>query len=123
MQPIEVVKAGYEAFGQGDVLGVLSLLAEDVSPSDPASGRPCRTQVAELFRGLNERVELSCFEVGDFVATGPEVVSFGRFSGRARNTGRPFASSWAMRWHVDGERVKLHKAFVDTHAIARALAV
>jgi ketosteroid isomerase-like protein len=33
LQPIEVVKAGYEAFGQGDVLGVLSLLAEDVSIS------------------------------------------------------------------------------------------
>jgi ketosteroid isomerase-like protein len=128
MEPLEVVKQCYEAFGRGDVAGVLSRVAPDVSWIDPgfpdvpyAGVRSGRDGVADFFQSLRVHVEFTSFEPRTFLASGPDVVVFGDFAGVDRHTGTRFRSDWAMRWRVENGLVTRHQAYADTSAIARAL--
>lgn len=128
MNPVEVVKACYEAFGRGDVPGVLSHLADDVSwvdpgyPDLPYAGK-CRgpAAVAEFFQKLNEQWEFTSFEPRVFLETGPDVAVFGHFSVRARSSSQAASTPWAMHWRVENGRVVSYEAYTDTAALARAL--
>ena len=69
MEPVEVVKQIYEAFGRGDIPGVLSRVTPDVSWVDPgfpdvpyAGVRSGREGVADFFQSLRVHVELTSFE-------------------------------------------------------------
>ena len=128
MEPVEVVKQCYEAFGRGDIPGVLSRVSPDVSWIDPgfpdvpyAGVRAGRDGVGDFFQSLRTHVEFTLFEPKVFVTSGPEVVVFGEFAGRDRYAGGEFRSDWAMRWRVQDGLVTLHQSYVDTCAIARAL--
>jgi len=128
MEPVEVVKQIYEAFGRGDISEVLSRVTPDVSWVDPgfpdvpyAGVRRGREGVADFFHSLRVHVELTSFEAHTFVTSGPDVVVFGGLEGRDRHTGARFRSDWAMRWKVQDGLVTFHQSYADTSAIARAL--
>jgi ketosteroid isomerase-like protein len=128
MEPVEVVRACYEAFGRGDIAGVISRVAPSVTWIDPgfpdvpyAGVREGHHGVAEFFHSLATHVEFTSFEPKVFVASGPEVVVFGAFAGRDRRTAGEFRSEWAMRWRVEEGLVTWYQAYADTSAIARAL--
>ena len=128
MEPVEVVKEIYEAFGRRDIPRVLSLVAPNVSWIDPgfpdvpyAGVRRGREGVADFFESLRLHAELTSFEPETFVTSGPEVVVFGGLEGKDRHTGTRFRSDWAMRWKVDDGLVTFHQSYADTSAIARAL--
>ena len=100
MEPVEVVKQIYEAFGRGDIPEVLSRVTPDVSWVDPGfpdgAGTPaCVVDAKELpisFRASGKHVELTSFEAHTFVTSGPDVVVFGGLEGRDRHTGARFRS-------------------------------
>jgi hypothetical protein len=128
MEPVEVVKQCYEAFGRGDIAGVLGRVSPDVSWTDPgfpdvpyAGVRTGREGVADFLRSLRVHVEVTSFEPQVFVTSGPEVVVFGAFAGKDRHSGNRFRTDWAMRWRVEHGLVTLYQAYTDTSAIARAL--
>jgi len=88
------------------------LLAYQTHPEGPA----CGEEMAAFLRGLADRIEVSSFEVREFVARGREVVSFGSFAGTSRSTRRSVASDWAIHWQVEAGRLRMAKAFVDAPA-------
>ena len=128
MEPVEVVKEIYEAFGRGDIPGVLSRVTPDVSWIDPgfpdvpyAGVRRGREGVADFFESLRLHTEFTSFEPDTFVTSGADVVVFGGLEGRDRHTGARFRSDWAMRWRVEDGLVSFQQSYADTSAIARAL--
>ena len=122
-----VVQAIFEAFGRGDVPGVLSHLAEDVEWSAPGPSsvpylgdRRGHSGATEFFVQLGTNVEFEYFEPGAFIAEGDRVVALGRERGRVKGTGKTFDNDWALVFTVEGGKVTGFQCYENTAAIAEA---
>ena len=127
---VEQVKSSYEAFGRGDLDGALAMMDEDIVWHQ-AQGLPhggtyhgLATVRVNVFDPLDE----SWWE--DFDATpeeivglGDDVVVLGRYTARAKETGKPLDVPFCHVWRFrDGKAVRFHQ-FVDTHGWREALTV
>jgi uncharacterized protein len=122
-----VVQAIFEAFGRGDVPGVLSHLAEDVEWRAPGPAsvpylgeRRGRGGATEFFVKLGTNVEFESFEPGAFIAEGDRVVALGRERGRVRGTGKVFDNEWALVFTFGGGKVTHFQLYENTSAVAEA---
>ena len=125
---IQTVQQIYGEFGKGNVEGVLNLLHDDVSWSDPgypeityAAQRNGKNEVMNFFIEMNNTVSFTQFEPRQFLNDGNFVVVKGLFAGKGNATGKTFESDWAMIWEVVDGKVKSYEAFVDTHKVGSAL--
>jgi hypothetical protein len=122
-----VVQAIFEAFGRGDVPGVLSHLSEDVTWKAPGpevvsyfGDRRGHAGATEFFVQLGTNVEFESFEPGAYVAEGDRVVALGRERGKVRATGKTFVNEWALVFTFAGGKVTGFQIYEDTSAIAEA---
>ncbi|HEX8688160.1 MAG TPA: nuclear transport factor 2 family protein [Pyrinomonadaceae bacterium] len=122
-----VVQAIFEAFGRGDVPGVLAQLSEDVTWDAPGPShvpyfgdRRGHGGATEFFVQLGTNVDFEHFEPGAFVAEGDRVVVLGRERGRVRGTGKTFDNDWALVFTVEGGKVTGLRIYENTAAIAEA---
>jgi ketosteroid isomerase-like protein len=99
-----------------EAVGTEPIPSQEPTPEGPA----CTAQFEAFLQGLSERIEVSYFEVRDFVAHGAEVMSFGTFTGTPRGTQRPISADWAMQWRVQGGRLRMTKAFVPSFGVGTA---
>lgn len=93
-QNIEIVRKGYDAFGSGDIQGLLNLLDAQVSwvtpgPADlPTAGtRRGHAAVGEFFQTLGGMLDFLAFEPQEFIAQGDKVVVLGTDRTRVKATG------------------------------------
>jgi ketosteroid isomerase-like protein len=107
---LELIQRGYEAFGRGDIPGVLEIFADDiewnVTEVLPQGARVRGKQdVAGFFERLGSIWEGLNLEIEDFVASGDRVCVLGKASGTANGTqtGYGFAHAWTVR---DGAAVR-----------------
>jgi ketosteroid isomerase-like protein len=124
---VETVQRVFQAFGRGDIPGVLALLAEDVlwffpgPPAIPFAGeRRGHEGATQFFQTLGGAVEFEQFEVRELVAQGDKVVALGFERGRVRATGRTFDNPWALVFTLRGGRVAEFRSYEDTAALAEA---
>ena len=122
-----VVQSIFEAFGRGDVPGVLAHLSEDVTWKAPGpevipyfGDRHGHAGATEFFVQLGTNVDFEHFEPGAFVAEGERVVVLGRERGRVKNTGKTFDNEWALVFTVEGGKVTGFQCYENTAAIAEA---
>ena len=105
---IEVVKQVYDAFDQGDMDRVLSLMSDDVQwdhrgpPPTPINhlytGKEGVAQFFELFFATQEILD---FQVHEFFESGNRVVALGFYSFRVKETGKTWETEYAAKWTVD----------------------
>ena len=120
-QNLEAVKRAYEAFGRGDIDGVLGTLHEDVEwvtpgPDDlPTAGKRRGHQaVREFFTTMSATFEVQRFEPRTFVADGDTVVVLGGDTARMNATGALIEESWAHAFTFrDGKVVQFYE-YLDT---------
>lgn len=93
-----------------EAVGTEPIPTHETKPEGPA----CTAQFEAFLQGLSERIEVSYFEVREFVARGAEVMSYGTFTGTPRGAQRPIAADWAMQWRVQGGRLRMTKAFIPS---------
>jgi ketosteroid isomerase-like protein len=122
-----VVQTVFEKFGQGDVPGLLALIAEDAEWAAPGpevvpyfGERKGRDGALEFFKNLGADVEFESFEPGDFIAEGDRVVALGRERGRVRRTGKVFDNRWALVFTVRDGTVAGFRCYENNAAIAEA---
>lgn len=126
MGNIETVQAIYEAFGRGDVPGILAHLADDVAweQDSPGFGLPWyapRTGAAEVpgfFGDLMGNVVLTEFEPLNFLAGGDQVAVVVRIAMEVKTTGRAVATDLEVHlwtFGADGKVVRFAHV-VDKHA-------
>ena len=122
-----VVQSIFEAFGRGDVPGVLAHLAEDVTWKAPGPSsvpyfgdRRGHGGATEFFVQLGTNVDFEHFEPGAFIAEGDKVVVLGRERGRVKATGKSFDNDWALVFTVEGGKVTGFQCYENTAAIAEA---
>ena len=105
--PTAVVQKMFEAFGRGDVAGIL----ETVHPESRwtyigANPRPRRASlhghagVRRFFQRILDRLDMRAFEPREFVVQGSTVVVFGSESGVVRETQEPFSNDWVQKYVV-----------------------
>ena len=123
------VQTIFEAFGRGDIPGVLEHVSEDVTwkaPGPPVvnyfGDRRGHEGATEFFVQLGTNVDFEHFEPGAFVAEGDRVVALGRERGRVKGTGKTFDNEWALVFTFDGGKVSGFQCYENTAAIAEAFA-
>ena len=127
-QNVDVVQQGYEAFGRGDIPGVLELLTDDVEwtmqgPSViPYAGTfRGREGIAEFFTLLDETLEFEQFEPRKFVGQGDTVVVVGYERGLVKPTGRTFEHEWAHVYTLRDGKIATGLFLEDTAGLVDAL--
>ena len=123
---VAVVQRAYEAFGRGDIPGVLDLQTDDVvwtfqgSSMIPFAGTyRGREGIAEFFSLVGEALEFELFEPREFVAQGDTVV-LGYERSIAKTTGRSFEQEWAHVYTLRDGKIATGRFFEDTAAEAAA---
>lgn len=77
-----------------------------------------------FFRGFGELLEPGDFVVLDKVSDDRHVVMYGTLRHKARNTGKEFASDWALVMKFDhAGKIVLYHFYEDTAALEQALGV
>jgi ketosteroid isomerase-like protein len=123
-----VVESIFEAFGRGDVPGVLAHLADDVEWKAPGPAsvpylgeRRGHGGATEFFVQLGTNVDFEYFEPGAFIAEGDRVVALGRERGRVKATGKTFDNEWALVFTFGGGgKVSGFQLYENTSAVAEA---
>ena len=122
-----IVRSIFEAFGRGDVPGVLEQVAADVTWKAPGPSavpyfgdRRGHAGATEFFVQLGTHVDFEQFEPGAFIAEGDRVVVLGRERGRVKGTGKTFDNEWALVFTFDGGQVTGFQCYENTAAIAEA---
>jgi len=128
MEPLEIVKASYEAMlDRGDLEGFLAFFAEDgvllEADSLPYGGRYVG---ADAIRGALIKVvetfsEFS-FKPDVFATSGEWVIAYGTFAVTVRSTGKKVSFPLAEATHVVDGKIKLiNPVYSDTAAILAVL--
>jgi ketosteroid isomerase-like protein len=128
MTNTDIVKGMYEAFGRGDIEGILNKLADDVewlsspeSKTIPTGGTfRGRAGVAKFFQKVAENIEFEAFMPEKYIEQGDTVVALGSYSGRSKTLNKKFASPWAMVFTLRGGKLARFDEHFDTEAVADA---
>ena len=121
----EIVTRIYEAFGRGDLAGVLSAMGDGVewekAGKSPFSGhRQGRDGVQQFFADLLGAVRIEMFEVDAVAGDGEHVVAMGRERCTVKRTGRSYEQHWAHSFTVREGKVVAVRLYEDTLAQAEA---
>lgn len=124
---VEVTEQVFARFGEGDVDGIASWLADDVliqfygPPVIPYAGEYRGIESARrFFNTVLSNVDIHQFEPEQFLADGDIVTVTGQLHLTARSTGVDFRSDFAHVITVKNERWQRFRDFMDTSEAVRA---
>ncbi|WP_027798088.1 nuclear transport factor 2 family protein [Paraburkholderia dilworthii] len=124
--PIALAKRAYEAFGRGDIPGVLELIADDVDwkvvgPSSLPYPTHCKSkaEVGAYFQQLAASDEITRFEPREFIEAGERLVVLGWVEANIRSNNEPFESEWVHVMTIKDGLLRNWTQFFDTAARVR----
>ena len=122
----DTIKTVYEAFGRGDVAGILAHVTNDVDWDNSAvSSASCpwngnfsgKTRLPEFFKAVAESLDITVFEPGTFVDSGSHVAVELRIESTVRKTGKPIKNTGMHLWTFDASgKISRYRHFNDTGA-------
>jgi hypothetical protein len=128
MSNVDAVRASYAAFAAGDMDGVIAPMHPDIV-WEQAQGLPH----GGVYHGVDE-VRRAVFDPLDdewwddfradpdeFIEAGEHVVVLGRYTARAKGTGRPLDVPYLHLWTFNGPQAVRFRQFLDTHGWVTAL--
>jgi uncharacterized protein len=125
---LDVVREAYEAFGRGDITGLLGLLHDEVSwvtpgPEDlPTAGiRTGHESVQEFFTALAALGDVLRFEPKEFVPHGDKVIVIGDDTTRVRVTGKSVEARWVHIFELRDGKVASFEERGDVSALVAEL--
>jgi ketosteroid isomerase-like protein len=93
------------------------------NPHNPLHGTFVGPEGARrFFTGFGQLLEPGAFHVEAAFGEGPHAALHGTLRHTSRQTGKPFASDWALICRVQDGRLALYHFFEDTEALREALA-
>lgn len=126
---VQLILKAYEAFGRGDIQGVLDALTEDVewfSPGPPdilpwAGARRGREAVAKYFGMLGQAIQFEKLEPQAFIAQGDKVAVIVEGRARATATGRTYENSYVHYFTIRDGRASAVRFYEDTYMVVEAV--
>ena len=118
----------YEAFGQGDVEGVISMLTDDVTWSTPgppdiipyAGQRRGHDQVTGYFEAFGQAAQTTAFEPQKFFAHDDMVVVLGHYTLSVVKTGKVIDNDWVHTFEFSGGKISAFEGYEDSAAVVAA---
>ena len=121
MTPTETVRAFYGTLWAADPAGALALMAPDIEWNTmwhyKVDGVGPEKVAEGLFKPLMAEWTIFALLAKTFVEQGNTVVSFGRFTGGHRATGKLVNAEYAHLWEVRDGRIQSFRQYIDTLAI------
>lgn len=118
-----IVQQAYTAFSQGDVAGILDLVADEVdwefvgSENLPYAGlRRNRDEVAAFFAALSVADAIHVFEPREFIEAGTHVTVLGWEQTTALDSSEDFESEWVHVFTVRDGKITRWRGFFNTAA-------
>jgi uncharacterized protein len=126
---VDVARRSYEAFARGELDAVLADLDPEIEWQQ-AQGLPhggTYRGIDAVRRSIFEPLEAEWWETfaaepSDFLDAGEHVVVLGRYTGRARGTGKPLDVPFVHVWRFRQGKAVLFRQFLDTAGWNAALA-
>ena len=126
--PTDIVRGFYDALGQGDLAGLLSLLDSEVEwteaerfPYYSGTWHGPQAVVDNLLVPLSRDWDPFSAKADEFIAQGERVVALGTYSGTSKKTGRSFRSAFAHVWTVRGDKLARFNMHADTAKVLEAI--
>lgn len=123
-QNIDLVRQVYDAFGRGDLDGIIASLDPQVSwltpgpPDLPTAGiRRGVPAVRDFFATLLNTFEITNFAPTDFLAQGDKVVVLGTSLERVRATGKAVEFRWVHVFTIRNDRILGFEEPADVSAL------
>ena len=121
---LEAIRSVYDAFGRGDLDGILALLDPQVSwrspgpPDLPSAGlRHGVAAVREFFGLLLSTLDIQDFRPSDFLAQGDKVVVLGTSREGPKGTGRLVDFRWVHVFTIRGGKIVEFEEPADVSAL------
>jgi len=125
MQPVDIVREGYERYANRDFPGIFALLAENITVRQtselPWGGDYSGHDGAREFFTKLAQYTGATPEPLVYIPAGDNVSVYGKLRGRATATEREFDLDIVHIWHVTNGKIDRFEAFIDTPAMLRAL--
>lgn len=126
--PIETVRRMFAAFGAGDLDSLLATVHPDsrwtyygANPRLTRAQFQGHAEVRRFFTRILERLDMTEFNMDEFVVQGDIVVIFGSEAGTVRRTGQPFRNEWAQKYVVrEGQIVEMAEYNIQVEQSARS---
>jgi ketosteroid isomerase-like protein len=124
----DIVRRGYEAFGRGDLGGLLATYDDNIdwiTPGPPelatAGHRRGAKAVGEFFMLLGGMFEFQKFAPHTFVEEGDHVVVLGDEIVKVKATGKLIEGGWVHAFTFKNGKVVAFQEYFDTAAVLAAL--
>ena len=128
MTNIDIVRSFYDRLAKGDVPGVLSLFAPEISWTEAEgfpyySGTWTRPQeiVDKLLMPVSRDWASFSVVAERFLADGDRVISFGAYKATHKATGKSVVAPLVHVWGVQGGKIESFEMHTDTLLIHRAM--
>jgi ketosteroid isomerase-like protein len=126
--PLDIVHQAYDAFGRGDINGVLALLDDGVQwttpgpPDLPFAGRRTgKEAVAQFFAQLVATIDVEQFRPKEFVSHGDRVIVIGEEKSRVKATGKVIPFDWVHAFTVRDGKITTLDEYGDVSAMVAEL--
>lgn len=124
---LSVIKEAYEAFGRGDIPGVLAIMDDEIEWHE-AEGFP----YGGTYRGPGQVLEGVFMKLGEewdgfqavpesFVDGDSVIVALGEYSGTYKETGKSFRAPFAHVWWMEDGKAVRFRQHTDTVLVQAAL--
>lgn len=124
----EIAQATYEAFGRGDMDGVLENFNPEVE-WHAAEGLPwggvyhgSQSVVENVFGPLLQAFEGFALNTERYIESDDTVVVLGRYSGAGKSGGKPLDAEFAHVWNLENGKLKQFLHYADTAKMNEAMA-
>jgi uncharacterized protein len=124
---VKLIRDCFEAFGRGDPGFIVARVCDDVDWRHPGGvdvpyggSYKGRDGVGQFFSKIGQSVEVTSWQPRHVLAAGDEVVATGAWAGKARSTGKSFASDWGMVFGMRDGRIASFRVVEDTAQLAAA---
>jgi uncharacterized protein len=126
---VAVIQGIYDAFGKGDVPGVLGRMAPGIvwneAENFPYADKNPYVGPEAVLNGVFMRIlsEWEGFTVSpeEILDAGDTIVSLGRYIGTCKATGKPIRMQMAHVWRVKDGKATQFQQYADTLQVARAM--
>jgi uncharacterized protein len=125
---LQTIHKVYDAFGHGDVEGVISMLTDDVrwtTPGPPdvipyAGEKKGHDEVTGYFEAFGASAETTAFEPRKFFANDDMVVVLGHYTFSVVNTGKVVDNDFVHTFELADSKVSVFEGYEDSAAVVAA---
>ena len=110
--PRAIVERMFSAFGRGDIDAILETVHPEshwtyigANPRTTKAEFTGHDAVRKFFEGILKRLDISAFNMDEFIVEGNTVVIVGSETGKVRATGEHFHNEWSQKYVVQDKLI------------------